>query len=157
MTTGDARIRHYRETDRDVVLALVEGILFEFGFDAAKVARVARDLDDPDGLYRAPRSGFWVAERDGHVVGSVAIRRKDDGTAELKRLYLRADERGTGLGQRLFAHAETFARLSGYTRLWLDSSRRFGRAHRLYQRNGFVLVAELDNDWEDSIYEKSLV
>lgn len=41
-----------------------------------------------------------------------------------------------------------------YDRVWLDSSRRFGRAHRLYERNGFTRVASLDNDWEDDIYEK---
>ena len=44
----------------------------------------------------------------------------------------------------------------GYAKLWLDSSRRFTSAHRLYERNGFVLVERLDNDWEDNVYEKSL-
>lgn len=157
MSSDPAVVRTFEPRDRDAVLALIVDILREHGFDDDKIARVARDLDDPDGHYRAPASGFWVATRDDAIVGSVAIRRKDAVTAELKRLYLRESERGTGLGQRLFAHAERFARESGYARLWLDSSRRFGRAHRLYARNGLTLTAELDNDWEDSIYEKPLV
>ena len=44
-----------------------------------------------------------------------------------------------------------------YDRVWLDSSRRFGRAHKLYERNGFTLVERVDNDWEDNIYAKRLV
>ncbi|MGO8998187.1 MAG: hypothetical protein ACLQVI_33115 [Polyangiaceae bacterium] len=40
--------------------------------------------------------------------------------------------------------------------IWLDSSRRFGKARRLYERNGFVLLEEIDNDWEDNVYEKPL-
>jgi GNAT superfamily N-acetyltransferase len=84
------------------------------------------------------------------------VRPKEGATCEIKRLYLRADLRGAGLGQALYEHAERFARAAGYARIWLDSSRRFARAHRLYRRNGFVLVESLDNDWEDDVYEKTL-
>jgi GNAT superfamily N-acetyltransferase len=65
----------------------------------------------------------------------------------------------TSAGQgsvRCYAHAEAFARAAGYQAIWLDSSRRFGKARRLYERNGFVLLEELDNDWEDNVYEKRL-
>ena len=84
------------------------------------------------------------------------MRPKQNRTCELKRLYVRADRRGYGLGQALYEHAEAFARRAGYDRIWLDSSRRFGKAHRLYERNGFVLVERLDNEWEDNVYERSL-
>jgi GNAT superfamily N-acetyltransferase len=76
---------------------------------------------------------------------------------ELKRLYVDASARGHGLGQRLYEHAEAFARSAGYAAIWLDSSRRFTQARRLYARNGFVLLEERDNDWEDNVYEKRLV
>ena len=92
----------------------------------------------------------------GELVGTVAIRPKDAATCELKRLYLVPGQRGLGLGQALYDHAEAFARAAGYERIGLDSSRRFTRAHRLYQRNGFVLVEHIDNDWEDDVYEKTL-
>jgi hypothetical protein len=63
--------------------------------------------------------------------------------------------RGLGIGQLLYMHGETFARSAGYEKMWLDSSRRFTQARRLFERNGFVLVEELDNDWEDNVYEKA--
>jgi putative acetyltransferase len=108
--------------------------------------------------YAAPRGTFVIAELDGRVAGSVAIRARSDDpkVCELKRLYVSPSARGHGLGQQLYEHAETFARAAGYGRIWLDSSRRFTAARRLYEKNGFVLLDELDNDWEDNVYEKTL-
>jgi GNAT superfamily N-acetyltransferase len=148
-------LRPVRPEDRPAVRALVEQVLGEFGF-RAQVGGVERDLAEIAQRYGGARAGFWVADEDGVIVGTVAVRPKDDGRCELKRLYLRPDRRGSGLGQRLYAHAEAFARAAGYERIWLDSSRRFAQAHRLYERNGFVLLERLDNDWEDNVYEKRL-
>jgi GNAT superfamily N-acetyltransferase len=156
-----ARIRPLELADRPAVSGLIEAVLAEFGFTVA-ICGVDRDLAEvverygrtgDDGVAAA---GFWVAEIDGAVVGTVAVRAKEGQTCELKRLYLRLDQRGAGLGQSLYEHAETFARGAGYARVWLTSSRRFARAHRLYQRNGFGLVESLDNEWEDDVYEKWL-
>jgi GNAT superfamily N-acetyltransferase len=149
------RIRAYTPDDRAAVLRLVEAILAEFGF-ASQTGGVDRDLREAHERYAGGRAGFWVAEIDGEVVGTVAVRPKGAATCEIKRLYLRGDRRGSGLGQALYAHAEAFARAAGYERIWLDSSRRFTGARKLYERNGFVLLEELDNDWEDNVYEKRL-
>jgi GNAT superfamily N-acetyltransferase len=148
-------IRPYRADDYAAVALLVGTVLSEFGF-AAQMESLARDLSEAHERYAGGRAGFWVAESDGEIVGTVAIRPKEAATCEIKRLYLRADRRGAGVGQALFAHAEAFARGAGYERMWLDSSRRFTKARRLYERNGFLLLEELDNDWEDNVYEKAL-
>jgi putative acetyltransferase len=153
-------LRDVAASDKDAVTALVVDVLGEFGF-TAKVGGVEQDLAELAQRYTAARrGGFWVAELEGRVVGSVAIRRKEKDeephVCELKRLYLHPSVRAHGLGQLLYEHAERFARAAGYSKIWLDSSRRFGKAHRLYERNGFVLVASLDNDWEDNVYEKTL-
>jgi len=153
--SGVAHIRPLAPADVPAVKQLVEEVLGEFGF-AAQVGGVERDLVETRDRHAGRASGFWVAEVEGVVVGTVAIRPKDAAACELKRLHVRPAERGTGLGQRLYEHAEAFARAAGYERIWLDSSRRFARAHRLYQRNGFVLLESLDNDWEDDVYEKTL-
>ncbi len=148
-------IRDYDPRDRDAVIALVSRVLGEFGFES-NVAGVERDLREAHERYAGDRAGFWVLDDEGEVVGTVAIRPKDERTCEIKRLYLRPDARGSGLGQRLYEHAESFARRAGYERIWLDSSRRFTRARKLYERNGFVLLEDLDNAWEDNVYEKHL-
>ena len=156
-------IRPYRASDLDGVRRLVEAVLTEFGF-AHTIGGIERDLVHIAERYGAGGDGaaaFWVADSDGAIVGTVAVRAKDGdaepGTCELKRLYLDPGWRGRGLGQALYEQAESFARAAGYRRIWLDSSRRFVKAHRLYARNGFVLLAQLDNDWEDNVYEKRLL
>ncbi len=149
-------IRPYAAADRDEVLALVASVLREYGFDA-NVGGVERDLADVAAGYGGARAGFWVAEVDHVVVGTVAIRPKEGSTCELKRLYVASSARGRGVGRALYAHAESFARAAGYERIWLDSSRRFAEARKLYERNGFTLLEELDNDWCDNVYEKTLV
>jgi GNAT superfamily N-acetyltransferase len=150
-----ASIRAYVPSDQASVRALVHAVLAEFGF-ADALGGLERDLAEIAARYAPPRGGFWVAEQDGVVVGTVAVRPLEARKCELKRLYLLPDRRGGGLGQALYEHAEAFARAAGYDTIWLDSSRRFARAHRLYERNGFALVARLENDWEDNVYEKAL-
>jgi putative acetyltransferase len=150
-----ATIRDYLPGDLASVTELVHATLSEYGF-APKVGGLAEDLAAIRDRYQTEHGGFWVAEEAGRVLGTVAVRKKEGRTCELKRLYVRAGARGRGLGQRLYDRAEEFARGAGYERIWLDSSRRFKEARRLYERNGFVLVEELSNDWEDNVYEKRL-
>jgi GNAT superfamily N-acetyltransferase len=147
-------IRAYRKDDYEAVVALVTRVLAEYGF-AAHLGGVQSDLSAIDSGYA--RGGFWVAEIDGAVAGTVAIRPKVAATCELKRLYVNASFRGRGVGRALYDHAEAFARGAGYEKIWLDSSRKFAEARRLYEKNGFVLLEELDNDWCDNVYEKTLI
>jgi len=140
------KIRRVEARDRDAVFALVASVLGEYGFSSPE-ERVARDVEHAD---------FWVAELEGEVAGTVAVRPKEGKTCELKRLYVSRAARGRGVGRALLAHAESVARAAGYEKIWLDSSRRFVEARRLYEKNGFVLVEELDNDWCDNVYEKTL-
>jgi GNAT superfamily N-acetyltransferase len=81
---------------------------------------------------------LWAAERDGQVCGMVAARPSRGDSWELCRMYVAADARGTGLADRLLATAEEFARFQGAARLHLWSDTRFDRAHRFYERHGFV-------------------
>jgi GNAT superfamily N-acetyltransferase len=152
---ADLRLQPYAPGDRAAVAGLIGDVLAEHGF-ASAMPGVLRDLDEAGGRGLTAYEGLWVAEREGAIVGTVAVRKKGERTGELKRLYVRADHRGHGLGQALYVHAEQFARAAGYETLAIDSSRRFARAHVLYESNGFALVARLDNDWEDNLYEKRI-
>lgn len=150
------RIRAFDRADEADVIRLVEQILAEYNFSTAAVGSIREDLRTFEATYGGAGGGFWVAEHADEIIGTVAIRPKHDRTCELKRLYLRSDIRGSGVGQALYDHAERFARDAGYETIWLDSSRRFTRARRLYERNGFVLIDSVDNEWEDAVFEKRL-
>jgi molybdopterin-guanine dinucleotide biosynthesis protein A len=128
------RIVRFEERHLSGFASLVSDTLPEFGFEADP--QFDPDLEDPDGYYAA----LWIAERDGEVVGSVALRDLGDGVLELKRMYLRRAERGRGLGKRLLTTALDEARDRGASMIRLDTSERMETAQALYEAYGFRRV-----------------
>jgi GNAT superfamily N-acetyltransferase len=133
-TLGDVRIVPFEGGHADAHRALVTDTLREFGFEPDP--EIDPDLDDPAAVYAA----LWVAVSDTDVVGSVALRDLGDGALELKRMYLRPEVRGRGLGKRLLATALDHARATGAHVVRLDTSERMETARHLYEAHGFARV-----------------
>jgi len=88
--------------------------------------------------YFGPASGLWLAWFGSSLAGCIALREMSAGdAAEIKRMYVRPPYRGFGVALKLHAAAETFARLCGYQRIFLDSTDEMQSAVRLYDRNGY--------------------
>jgi molybdopterin-guanine dinucleotide biosynthesis protein A/RimJ/RimL family protein N-acetyltransferase len=123
---------------------------YGFGYDA----QLDADLDDPVGHFVAA----WVALQGDEVVGSVALRRLHAREVELKRMYLRPEQRGRGIGQRLLDMALLWAREHRIDRIILDTTEAMAAARRLYERNGFVRFAGTAErqDRELLLYERRL-
>ena len=81
-----------------------------------------------------------VLDGDDGLVGCVGVRRIDDDTCELKRLYLRPSARGGGLGRRLLETAVERARGLGYRSMRLDTLPVMDAAQGLYRAAGFVEI-----------------
>jgi len=98
----------------------------------------ARELEELPGKYAPPAGGLFIAFVDDNPMGCVALRPLDiELTAELKRLYVRPDGRGKGLGLALTEKAIQRARDSGYRAVRLDTLSTMKDAQRLYRRLGF--------------------
>ncbi|RZB14668.1 MarR family transcriptional regulator [Streptomyces sp. F001] len=115
----------------------------EFGWNTdyeGLVARIVADFaeDHDPHLERA-----WIAELAGRPVGCVmCVRDEVPGTARLRLLLVEPDARGLGIGDRLVTAVVDFARGVGYRDLVLWTNDVLTAARGIYQRHGFVLVAE---------------
>lgn len=96
-----------------------------------------RELAALPGAYAPPRGALLVARLAGEVVGCVALRALGDAECELKRLFVAAPARGTGLGRRLAEAALDRAERLGYRRVLLDTTPGMEAAQALYRELGF--------------------
>lgn len=74
---------------------------------------------------------------DGTAVGCGALRELDDGTAELKRMYVAPAHRGAGVATAILAALEDVARNRGWWTLRLETGPRQPEAAALYSRAGY--------------------
>ena len=100
---------------------------------------------------------FWCLAEEDKVVGTVAVSKLDDTTAELKALYVDSLLRGKGWGYKLLDEAVSFARSKGFARIVLDSMSQYEDAARLYRHYGFKdTVRYNDNMFADVFMEMRL-
>ncbi len=98
------------------------------------------ELASLPGRYAPPQGVILFAEIESGVGGVVAMRALDPFTAELKRLFVRPEFQGAGLGRALAEAVIDTARRRGYSRLRLDTLPSMGTAIGLYRRLGFVEI-----------------
>lgn len=125
--SGSMIIRAARPSDVEAVRTLLREYGDGLGLDLS-FQDFASELADPLGFYEL------VLLADD---GCVALRRIDDETCELKRLYVRPGARGRGLGRRLAEAAVAEAGRRGHTRMLLDTLPTMSAAQTLYESLGF--------------------
>jgi GNAT superfamily N-acetyltransferase len=121
----------------------LHGILYarEYGFDPTFEAYVAGPL--AEFVRRAsPRERLWMAERDGHLIGCVAVVAASPRTAQLRWFLVDPSARGVGLGKRLLHEAIAFAKERDYDGMILWTVSALAAAGHLYRAAGFQKVEE---------------
>jgi GNAT superfamily N-acetyltransferase len=108
------------------------------GFDA--------ELASLPGAYARPRGRLLLARIAGEPAGCVALRPLGERDAEMKRLYIRPQYRGMGMGRVLAECVIDEARGLGYRTLKLDTLPGMGEAQYLYRALGFVDAAPYNDN-----------
>ncbi|MBW3620019.1 MAG: GNAT family N-acetyltransferase [Actinobacteria bacterium] len=137
--------RPLRGDDTAAVIALIGGVYAEYPGCVLDLPGVDADLPRLRDAVEEAGGAFWVVERDREVVACAGwAPHPVDGRpgGELKRLYVRADQRGSGLGRWLVERVERAAAEAGAETIELWSDTRFLDAHRLYTRLGYAPTGE---------------
>ncbi len=96
------------------------------------------ELDDLSRVYDGVRARLVIAVDGDLAVGTAALRHHPDGTAELKRMYLRPVARGRGLADELLGRVVDDAVRDGARSIWLETMRGVMEpALAVYRRHGF--------------------
>lgn len=94
-------------------------------------------LDHPDEKILKPGGAILLAELGGHIVGTCALIKMEEGLYELAKMGVAETARGQGIGHLLGIAAIEKAQELGAKRIYLETNSVLGAALRLYQRLGF--------------------
>ncbi len=134
-------IRPVTPSDVSQIIKLIGGVWAEYDC-VLDTGAEEQYLLAPGEYFRARDGEFWVAEENGEIVATAALQMLSKTTAELKSLYVAAEFRKHGLGRQLTEMAIDLAREKGAMEMILWTDTRFTKAHRLYERLGFILAGQ---------------
>jgi putative acetyltransferase len=111
------------------------------------------------GYYAPPAGRLWLALADEKPAGCIALRPLEAGIGEMKRLFVRDEFRGLGLGVTLIETLLAEAAAIGYEKIRLDTfPAKMGKAVALYESYGFHEIPPYyHNPYGETLYlEKEL-
>ena len=101
----------------------------------------SQELASLPGIYAPPGGDLLLAKRGDHVLGCIALRPLEPPhIAEIKRLFVRPQARGKGVGKALIGAAIAAAKQFGYDEIKLDTLPQMEGAIALYKATGFVPI-----------------
>ena len=96
-----------------------------------------KEVENLPRLYGPPKGRLLIALSDIKVAGCIALKKVDDQTCEMKRLFVRHEFRGQGVGKELTTAVWEEARGTGYKKMRLDTLPSMKEAIALYESLGF--------------------
>jgi GNAT superfamily N-acetyltransferase len=133
-----AQLRAGRDEDAAGFIALIDACWAEYPGCVLDIDGEVPELRALATYFADAGGALFAAEADGVIVGMAATRPAADGAWELCKMYVALDQRGTGVAARLLATTLAHAMAHGAATMTLWTDTRFERAHRFYEKHGFV-------------------
>ncbi|HEV8437914.1 MAG TPA: GNAT family N-acetyltransferase [Methylomirabilota bacterium] len=139
-------IRPVELHDRDAVTRELAAYLAHIGENLDgegldhDIAHWEQEYDGASGLL------LVVEDPTGQIVGTAGIRSLAPGVGEIKRMWIRPERQGLGLGRRLMNECLDRARGLGFRVLRLDTEQEMTAALHLYRRCGFREIPDYNGN-----------
>jgi putative acetyltransferase len=151
-------IRAWKPKDRAIAFDLIGSVLAEYGL-TQEPEGADRDVLEVEAFYLEKGGEFWVIERDDRLVGTAAYCPISRGknAVEIRKMYLRPDARGFGLGKFLLSELESAIAQKGFAQIWIETASVLKEAVQLYEKNGYEPATGVETARCDRVYVKYLV
>lgn len=81
-----------------------------------------------------------ITYHEGKAVGCGAIKRFDDETMEIKRMFVSENQRGKGIASQILRELENWATELGFKNCVLETGKRQVEALGVYKKNGYEII-----------------
>lgn len=125
-----ATLRKYKDSDKKQAIKLIAEVLLEI---FKKKLKNKADLESIKESYKV----FYIAEYNGKIIGTIALKKEADNTAKIKRFYVKKSYRKKGIGQKLMNKLVRFAVKNSYKKLVLSTYPEMKEAIEFYRKYGF--------------------
>jgi len=115
-------------------------------FENYIVRSLAEEVGRITAYYGERMGGFWVAVRDGELVGMFGLELTSPGILELRRMYVDPSARRAGIARSMLQFAEDECRARKALTLELSTSELQPAAIGLYEQAGYRLIKKVIAD-----------
>ncbi|MNZ90795.1 N-acetylglutamate synthase [compost metagenome] len=138
---NDICIDRYTPGDENDVMALIVPIQREeFGIEIS--AEDQPDLMQIQWFYQSGAGDFWLARRQGAVIGTIGLKDIGNGEVALRKMFVAAPWRGRefGVAKQMLERLIDASKERGVIRIYLGTTEKFLAAHRFYEKHGFERI-----------------
>ena len=121
---------------KDLFLEYANSLNFELCFQ-----NFENEISDLPAQYSEPTGCIILCYKDDKPIGCVGLRKFAEGICEMKRLYLKNEARGKGIGRVLAEKVIEKAKELGYKKMQLDTIETMKEAISLYKSMGFKEIS----------------
>ena len=100
------------------------------------------DLNQVPSYYQTNNGNFWIAKNENQIIGTISLLDIGNHQGALRKMFVQQNFRGKeyAIGQKLLDTLIKWARVKGFTEIFLGTTEKFTRAQRFYIKNGFEEV-----------------
>ncbi|MCR4650176.1 MAG: GNAT family N-acetyltransferase [Lachnospiraceae bacterium] len=139
------RFRELEERDNAVIASIIRDNLKRYGLDIPGTAYYDEALDHLTEVYgREDAKYYVVVDEKDRVLGGIGFSRFYDSedTAELQKLYLCSEAKGSGSGYKMISFIEDKMRQAGFRRSYLETHDVLREAVHIYIKSGYTEIEQ---------------